>query len=132
MLFLALKNSSKVIYWVDEISLFVAILETPGIADRIVGSIKLITFTNPTNTIKKIIDMNPILDKMIPALSLSVKYLKQDREKIITMVTAIVTNIERFGNSVGEKDDIVSNIKSPPIIVELIISESFGFIFIQL
>lgn len=75
--------------------------------------------------------MNPILDKMIPALSLSVKYLKQDREKIITMVTAIVTNIERFGNSAGEKDDIVSNIKSPPIIVELIISESFGFIFIQ-
>ncbi len=83
MLFLALKNSSKVIYWVDEISLFVAILETPGISDQIVGSIILIIFTNPMNTIEKIIYMNPILDKMIPALSLSVKYLKQIEKKLL-------------------------------------------------
>ncbi len=79
----------------------------------------------------RIMAMNPILDKIIPVLSLLLKYLKQANEKMITMITAIVTNIERFGNSVGEKDDIVSNISKPPMIVASIIRRSFGFIVIQ-
>jgi hypothetical protein len=112
------------------VSLFVAIFDAPGTSDQIPGSIMLITFTKPMNIINKIIAMNPILDKRIPLLSLSLKYFKQAKENIITMITAIVTNIERLGNSVGEKDDIVSNIRRPPIIVASIISRSFGFIFI--
>jgi hypothetical protein len=105
-------------------------LEAPGISDQIVGSKILITFTNPMNIIKKIIDINPILENNMPILSLSFKKLKQATEKIITITTAIVTNIERLGNSAGEKDEIVSNIRNPPITVALIISSSFGSIFI--
>ena len=39
-------------------------------------------------------------------------------EKKITIITAIETKIDRLGNSEGEKDEIVSKIKNPPIIVE--------------
>jgi len=39
-------------------------------------------------------------------------------------MTAMVTNIDRLGNSDGEKDEIVNNIKKPPIMVALIISKS--------
>ncbi|TVP39995.1 hypothetical protein NARC_100057 [Candidatus Nitrosocosmicus arcticus] len=58
--------------------------------------------------------------------------MKQATENIITITTAIVTNNERLGNSAGENDEIVSNIKNPPMIVELIISRSFEFISIQI
>jgi len=111
--------------------LFIAIFDAPGISDQISGSMILIIFTKPINNMNRIMAMNPILDKIIPVLSLLLKYLKQANEKMITMITAIVTNIERFGNSVGEKDDIVSNISKPPMIVASIIRRSFGFIIIQ-
>ncbi len=32
-------------------------------------------------------------------------------------MTAIETNIDRLGNSAGEKEEIVNNIRNPPIIV---------------
>ncbi|MBA3977112.1 MAG: hypothetical protein H0X50_02810, partial [Nitrosopumilus sp.] len=38
-------------------------------------------------------------------------------EKKITIMTAIETNIDRLGNSAGEKEEIVNNIRNPPIIV---------------
>ena len=77
------------------------------------------------NIIKRIIDTNPILENSIPILSLSFKKLKQATEKIITITTAIVTNTERLGNSAGEKDEIVSNIRNPPMTVALIIRSLF-------
>jgi len=49
---------------------------------------------------------------------------------MVTIATAMVTNIERLGNSAGENDEIVSNIRNPPMIVASIISRSLGFIFI--
>ena len=75
-------------------------------------------------------DMKPILENNIPLLSLSFRQLKQANENIITIATAMVTNIERLGNSAGEHEEIVSTIRNPPMIVALIISKSFGFIFI--
>jgi hypothetical protein len=46
--------------------------------------------------------------------------------KSMTLRTARVTKIERFGNSPGEKDDMVSRISIPLLIVELIIIRSLG------
>jgi len=51
---------------------------------------------------------------------------KDDIEKNMTLRTARVTKIERFGNSPGEKDDMVSRISIPLIMVELIIIRSLG------
>ncbi|WP_458743855.1 hypothetical protein [Candidatus Nitrosocosmicus sp. T] len=42
----------------------------------------------------------------------------------MTLRTARVTKIERFGNSPGENDEMVSRISIPLIIVELIIIRS--------
>ena len=77
-----------------------------------------------------IMDVNPILENNIPILSLLFKELKEASENIITIATAMVTNIERLGNSAGENEEIVSNIRNPPMMVVSIISKSFGLKFI--
>jgi hypothetical protein len=43
----------------------------------------------------------------------------------------MVTKIDRLGNSEGEKEEMVSKIKKPPIIVALIIKRSFASMFIM-
>ena len=100
------------------------------VSGHIVGSIMLIIFKIPMNIINMIMDMNPILENNIPILSLLFKELKEASENIITIATAMVTNIERLGNSAGENDEIVSNIRNPPMMVVSIISKSFGLKFI--
>ncbi len=49
---------------------------------------------------------------------------KLDIEKNMTLRTASVTKIERFGNSPGEKEEMVNRISIPLIIVELTIMRS--------
>lgn len=55
---------------------------------------------------------------------------KDDIEKNMTLITARVTKIERFGNSPGEKEEIVDRISIPLIIVELTIRRSWVSNFI--
>jgi hypothetical protein len=55
---------------------------------------------------------------------------KDDIEKNMTLRTARVTKIERFGNSPGEKEEIVNRISIPLIIVELTIRRSWVSNFI--
>jgi len=49
---------------------------------------------------------------------------KDDTEKNMTLRTASVTKIERFGNSPGENEEMVNRIRIPLIIVELTIMRS--------
>ncbi len=89
-----------------------------GSLDHIVGSMIFITFAVPMNIMNAIIDTNPILLNFIALSILLCKLKKHAVEKKITIITAIDTKTERLGNSEGEKEDIVSNIRNPPIIVE--------------
>jgi hypothetical protein len=98
--------------------LLFAILDTRGCFDQIVGSIILIMLTIPMNIINTIIDTKPILLNFIAFSILSNKPKKHAIENKITIITAIDTKIERLGNSVWEKEEIVNNIRNPPIIVE--------------
>jgi hypothetical protein len=85
-------------------------------------------FTIPINIINAIMVINPILLSLIAFFVLLLRLRKQAVAKIITMVTAMETNIERLGNSVGEKEEIVNKIKNPPIIVEFRVTRLFGSI----
>src|SRR6185437_7322786 len=98
--------------------LFFAILPIIGSLVHIVGSIILIIFTVPMNVINAIMDMNPILLNFIAFSILSPRLKKHALENKITIITAIDTKIERLGNSLGENEEIVNNIRNPPIIVE--------------
>ncbi len=40
-------------------------------------------------------------------------------------MTAMDTNIDRLGNSAGEKEEIVNSIKNPPIIVAFRVTRLF-------
>jgi hypothetical protein len=59
---------------------------------QISGSITMITFTILINVKNGIMDINSSLDKTVPLLSFSLKYLIQSKEKIIMIIIAIVTN----------------------------------------
>ena len=107
-----------------------AIFAISGDCDHIFGSMILTIFTIPINIINNIIETNPIFENNLPLLLKSFKKQKHAIEKIITMVTAMVTKIDRLGNSEGEKEEMVSKIKKPPIIVALIIKRSFASMFI--
>ena len=98
--------------------LLFAILDAKGCFDQIVGSIILIILTIPMNIINTIIDTKPILLNFIAFSILSNKPKKHAMENKITIITAIDTKIERLGNSVWEKEEIVNNIRNHPIIVE--------------
>jgi len=108
----------------------VAIFAISGDSDQILGSMTLTIFTIPINVINNIIETNPIFENKVPLLLLSFKKQKHAIEKIMTMATAMVTKIDRLGNSEGEKEEMVSKIKKPPIIVALIIKRSFESMFI--
>ncbi|HKU84350.1 MAG TPA: hypothetical protein VJP58_09940 [Candidatus Nitrosocosmicus sp.] len=108
-----------------------AIFAISGDCDQIFGSTTLTIFTIPINIINNIIETNPIFENNLPLLLKSFKKQKHAIEKIITMVTAMVTKIDRLGNSEGEKEEMVSKIKKPPIIVALIIKRSFASMFID-
>lgn len=113
------------------LTLFLAILAIGGgTFDQILGSIILTKFVIPINIINAIIDKKPIFEKHIAFFSLLNKKKNEAIEKNITIVTAIKTNIDRFGNSEGEKDEIVNKIKKPPIMVESIKKISLGSMFI--
>ena len=107
-----------------------AIFAISGDCDHIFGSMTLTIFTIPINIINNIIETNPIFENNLPLLLKSFKKQKHAIEKIITMVTAMVTKIDRLGNSEGEKEEMVSKIKKPPIIVALIMNRCFESMFI--
>ena len=103
---------------VDYGTVIFTILPIIGSLIHIVGSMILIIFTVPMNVINAIMDINPILLNFIAFSILSPRLKKHALENKITIITAIDTKIERLGNSVGENEEIVNNIRNPPIIVE--------------
>ena len=102
----------------DILLLLFAILDAIGCFVQILGSIILIMLTVPMKIINAIIITKPILLNLIAFSILLNKLKKHAAEKKITIITAMDTKIERLGNSVCEKEEIVNKIRNPPIIVE--------------
>ena len=70
-------------------------------------------------------EINPILLNFMAFSFLLFRLKKHAVEKKITIITAMDTNIDRLGNSAGEKEEIVNNIKNPPIIVAFKVTRLF-------
>lgn len=70
-------------------------------------------------------EINPILLSFMAFSFLLFRLKKHAAEKKITIMTAMDTNIDRLGNSAGEKEEIVNNIKKPPIIVAFRVTRLF-------
>ena len=81
--------------------------------------------TVPINIINAIMEINPILLNFMAFSFLLFRLKKHAVEKKITIITAMDTNIDRLGNSAGEKEEIVNNIKNPPIIVAFKVTRLF-------
>jgi hypothetical protein len=81
--------------------------------------------TVPMNIINAIMEINPILLSLMAFSFLLLRLKKHAAQKKITIITAMDTNIERLGNSAGEKEEIVNNIKNPPIIVAFRVTRLF-------
>ena len=75
------------------------------------------TFTVPMNIMKITIDTNPALANFLAYEILSSNPKKEEIANRPTIGTAADTNTDLFGNSNGEKDDIVRSIKMPEITV---------------
>jgi hypothetical protein len=101
----------------DVVLLLLAILDVMGSLLQIVGSMILMMLTVPINIINAIMEINPILLNFMAFSFLLFRLKKHAIEKKITIITAMDTNIDLLGNSAGEKEEIVYNIKNPPIIV---------------
>lgn len=81
------------------------------------GAMMFPTFTIPRNTIKTTIATNPALASFLAFEILSSNAKKDETANKPTIGTADDTKTDLFGNSKGEKDDIVKSIKMPEITV---------------
>ncbi len=88
-------------------------------------SMLLMMLAVPINIINAITEINPILLNFMAFSFLLSRLKKHAVEKKITIITAMDTNIDRLGNSAGEKEEIVNNIKNPPIIVAFKVTRLF-------
>ena len=103
----------------DAVLLLLAILDVMGSLLQIEGSMILMILTVPINIINAITEINPILLNLMAFSILLFRLKKHAVEKKITIITAMDTNIDRLGNSAGEKEEIVNNIKHPPLLLHL-------------
>lgn len=96
---------------------FEIILSATGLSLRMSGAMIFPTFTVPRNTIKTTIATNPALASFLAFEILSSNAKKDETANKPTIGTADDTKTDLFGNSKGEKDDIVKSIKMPEITV---------------
>lgn len=96
---------------------FEIILSATGLSLRMSGAMIFPTFTVPMNTIKTTIATNPALASFLAFEILSSNAKKDETANKPTIGTADDTKTDLFGNSKGEKDDIVKSIKMPEITV---------------
>jgi hypothetical protein len=96
---------------------FETILSAIGFCLQMSGATILPTFTVPTNIMKTTIATNPAFANFLAYETLSSNTKKDEIANNPTIGTAADTKTDLFGNSNGEKDDIVNSIKMPEITV---------------
>ena len=93
------------------------ILSATGLCLRVSGATTFPTFTVPMKIIKITIATNPAFANFLADTTLPSKANKDEIAKRATIGTAADTKTDLFGNSKGEKDDIVKSIRMPEITV---------------
>src|SRR5215218_9478602 len=96
---------------------FETIFSAIGLCLQMSGATILPTFTVPMNIMKITIATNPALANFLAYEILSSNAKKDEIANRPTIGTAADTKTDLFGNSKGEKDDIVKSIKMPEITV---------------
>jgi hypothetical protein len=96
---------------------FETIFSAMGLCLQTSGATILPTLTIPRNIMKITIATNPALENFLAYEILSSNAKKEETAKRPTIGTAADTKTDLFGNSKGEKDDIVRSIKMPEITV---------------
>jgi hypothetical protein len=109
---------------------FETIFSAMGLCLHTSGATILPTLTVPMNIMKITIATNPALANFLAYEILSSNAKKEETANRPTIGTAADTNTDLFGNSKGEKDDIVRRIKIPEITVAstMIISLALRFV----
>ncbi len=96
---------------------FETIFSAIGFCLQTSGATILPTLTVPMNIMKITMATNPALANFLAYEILFSKAKKEEIANRPTIGTAADTNTDLFGNSNGEKDDIVKSIKMPEITV---------------
>jgi hypothetical protein len=110
---------------------FETIFSAIGLCRQASGATILPTFTVPMNIMKITIATNPALANFLAYEILSSNAKKEEIAKSPTIGTAADTNTDLFGNSKGEKDDIVKSIKIPEITVASTMIMSLALRFVD-
>jgi hypothetical protein len=103
---------------------FETIFSAMGLSLNISGATIFPTLTVPMNIINTTMATNPALANFLAYEILSSNAKKDEIANKPTIGTADDTKTDLFGNSKGENDDIVSNIKMPEITVAFTITIS--------
>jgi hypothetical protein len=108
---------------------FETIFSAIGLSFQSSGATIFPTFTVPMNIIKSTIATNPAFANFLAQEIFSSNAKKDEIANRPTIGTAADTKTDRFGNSKGEKEDIVKSIKIPEITVAstMIISLALRF-----
>ncbi len=110
---------------------FETIFSAIGLCLQMSGAIILPTFTVPMNIMKITMATKPALANFLAYGILSSNAKKEEIAKRPTIGTAADTKTDLFGNSNGEKDDIVKSIKMPEITVASTMIMSFALRFAE-
>jgi hypothetical protein len=110
---------------------FETIFSAMGLCLQMSGAIILPTFTVPMNIMKITMATKPVLANFLAYEILSPNAKKEEIAKRPTIGTAADTKTDLFGNSNGEKDDIVKSIKMPEITVASTMIMSFALRFAE-
>ncbi|HKH85785.1 MAG TPA: hypothetical protein VKA40_04480 [Nitrososphaera sp.] len=110
---------------------FETIFSAIGLCLQMSGATILPTFTVPMNIMKITIATNPALANFLANETLSSNAKKDEIANSATIGTAADTKTDLFGNSNGEKDDIVKSIKMPEITVASTMIMSLALRFVE-
>jgi hypothetical protein len=110
---------------------FETIFSAMGLCLQSSGATILPTLTVPRNIMKITIATNPALANFLAYEILSSNAKKEETANRPTIGTAADTNTDLFGNSNGEKDDIVRSIKMPEITVASTMIMSLALRFVH-
>jgi hypothetical protein len=110
---------------------FETIFSPIGLCLQMSGATILPTFTVPTNIMKITIATNPALQNFLAYEILFSNAKKEEIANRPTIGAAADTKTDLFGNSNGEKDDIVKSIRMPEITVASTMTISLPLRFVD-
>jgi hypothetical protein len=110
---------------------FETIFSAMGLPFQISGATTLAIFTVPMNTMKSTIATKPAFAKLRAYEIFCSNTKKDEIANKPTIGTAADTKTDRFGNSNGEKEDIVKRIKIPEMTVASTMIMSFALRYVD-